>query len=544
MVKPAALATAVVVAGIATTPVAAHAAAPRHTYVVVYAAGAPTIKAHRAIRRAHGRIVRENLAVGVATVRSSAPRFLTVVRRSIAVAGASRNRRIGKAPGTPAPRRLEREHGASTPASAAAPAAAPADEPLAPRQWDMRMLRATPAGSYASQPGSHAVRVGIIDTGIDASHPDIAPNFDSALSRNFTVDDPVVDGPCAEDPDGSCNDPANVDEDGHGTHVAGTIGAPLNGIGIGGVAPGVDLVNLRAGQDSGFFFLQPTVDALTYAGDHGIDVVNMSFFIDPWLYNCRSNKADSRAEQEQQRTIIEATQRALDYAHARGVTMVAALGNEHTDIGHPTVDAISPDYPPGSERQREVDNGCLDLPTEGRHVIGVSALGPSARKAYYSNYGTEQTDVSAPGGDRRDFFGTPQYDAPETRILAPMPAAVALASPASPLIVRDCTGGTCAYYQWLQGTSMAAPHAVGVAALIVAQFGRPDGADGLTLDPDDVQRRLERSAAKTPCPDGNPFTYPDPDLPDDFSAECHGGTGDNGFYGHGIVDALGAVSAR
>ena len=52
-------------------------------------------------------------------------------------------------------------------------------------------------------------------------------------------------------------------------------------------------MNLRAGQDSGFFFLQPTVDALTYAGRNGIDVVNMSFFTDPWLYNCADNPADS-----------------------------------------------------------------------------------------------------------------------------------------------------------------------------------------------------------------------------------------------------------
>ena len=45
-------------------------------------------------------------------------------------------------------------------------------------------------------------------------------------------------------------------------------------------------MNVRAGQDSGYFFLGPTVDALTYAADAGIDVVNMSFYVDPWLYNC------------------------------------------------------------------------------------------------------------------------------------------------------------------------------------------------------------------------------------------------------------------
>ena len=58
------------------------------------------------------------------------------------------------------------------------------------------MIGATAQGSYRKQPGSKKVRVGIIDTGIDASHPDIAPNFDADLSRNFVTDMPDIDGPC------------------------------------------------------------------------------------------------------------------------------------------------------------------------------------------------------------------------------------------------------------------------------------------------------------------------------------------------------------
>jgi hypothetical protein len=146
--------------------------------------------------------------------------------------------------------------------------------------------------------------VGVIDTGIDGTHPDIAPNFNAELSRNFTTDLPDIDG-------GSGKDAANVDDNGHGTHVASTIASPINGLGIAGVAPNVTLVNIRAGQDSGYFFLQPTLDALTYAGDIGVDVVNMSFYTDPWLYNCLRNPADSPAEQQEQKTIREATQRAL-----------------------------------------------------------------------------------------------------------------------------------------------------------------------------------------------------------------------------------------
>ena len=194
-----------------------------------------------------------------------------------------------------------------------------------------------------------------MDTGVDGAHPDIAPNFSSQLSRKFTVDIPVdangapIDGPCAAEPDKSCNDPANVDEDGHGTHVASIIGSPLNGL---GVAPNVTLVNIRAGQDSRYFFLQPTVDALTYAGDNGLDVVNMSFYTDPWLFDCTANPADSPENQADQRTIIAATQRALRYARDRKVTLVTAAGNQGIDYTKPSVDSSRPDFADTPARPR------------------------------------------------------------------------------------------------------------------------------------------------------------------------------------------------
>jgi lantibiotic leader peptide-processing serine protease len=526
------------------------------TFVVLYERGASAQNAAEAVRGAGGQIVEVNEQVGVATVESSNANFVTDVAQSDAVAGAARNRPVGHAPTTqPAdPFALERMTNARQRMSGRGRvrgrgARTPENEPFADLQWDMRMINATPAGSYRREQG-RGVRVGIIDTGVDGSHADIAPNFNRALSRNFTTDIPSVDGPCEEEPDASCSDPANVDENSHGTHVAGTIGSPINQLGIAGVAPRVELVNLRAGQDSGYFFLQASVDALTYAGDNGIDVVNMSYYIDPWLFNCTDNPADSPEEQLEQATIIQATQRALAYARSHGVTLVSAAGNGNTDYDNPTFDDSSPDFPPGSERERNVDNECLSMPSEGRNVLAITSLGPSERKAYYSDYGVEHADLSAPGGDRRDRFGTSQYLSPTNTVLAPYPKNVAEeagelnpdGTPNTPFVLADCARGPCQYYQYAQGTSMASPHAVGVAALAVAAHGTRDREQGgLMMSPAAVERVLRRTARDHACPNPRTFRYPDPDLGPEYTAVCRGPKERNSFYGDGIVDALAAV---
>jgi subtilisin family serine protease len=521
-------------------------------YVVVFEKRASAAEARAAVEQAGGRVLEVNAAVGVATARSQDADFVAKAAAQPELVGAARDRAIGRAPGGTHPKfSIERESQVGAARAETRPRSVSVGEPLAALQWDMQMIGATIEGSYRRQQGARAVRVGIIDTGVDGSHPDIRPNFNRELSRNFTEDIPLVDGPCEEEPDGSCTDPADVDENEHGTHVAGTVGAPINGLGIAGVAPRVELVNLRAGQDSGFFFLMPTVNALTYAGDNGIDVVNMSYYVDPWLYNCAANPADSPEAQAEQRTIIEATQRALRYARDRNVTLVGAAGNSNTDLGRPEFDDTSPDFPPDAAYPRTVDNSCLDLPTEGEGVISVTSVGPSGRKAYYSNYGTEQAAVAAPGGDRREFFGTERYNAPENRVLAPYPEAIARergqlnpdGTPNTPLVVRSCTGEgaaqRCAYYQYLQGTSMASPHAAGVAGLIVAEYGRRDREHGgLRLGPARTERILRRGATDTPCPEPRLFDYPDPDLGPEFNAFCEGDADFNGFYGDGIVSAL------
>ena len=315
----------------------------RGEYVVLYAADSTPEAARAAIAAAGGAVVRENGAVGVATVRTTRTDgfFLRALHRAPAIAGATVSVPFGRVSERAT---VAREIDPGTPPLAPPDNGGPSagSDPLAPLQWDMRAIGATPDGAHATQGGDGRVLVGVLDTGVDGSHPDIAPNFDTARSRNFVTDSVELDGACTY---ASCVDPVDEDDNGHGTHVAGTIAAARNDLGIVGVAPNVTIVNLRAGQDSGKFLLQPTVDALTYAGDIGVNVVNMSYYIDPWLYNCPANAADSPEAQEAQRTTIEATQRALDYARSRGVVLVAAAGNEHSDLDEVTVDTVSPNFP-------------------------------------------------------------------------------------------------------------------------------------------------------------------------------------------------------
>ena len=82
--------------------------------------------------------------------------------------------------------------------------------------------------------------------------------------------------------------------DDHGTHTAGTIAAPINGIGVASVAPRAEIVVLKAGTELGYVFTQSVVDALMYAGDQRLDVVHMSFFADPWLFKCERPVRDPR----------------------------------------------------------------------------------------------------------------------------------------------------------------------------------------------------------------------------------------------------------
>jgi subtilisin family serine protease len=509
-------------------------------YLVLYADGVSNEDAAQELDDLGAKILEVNEAIGLATARSSDPDFVERAMETDAFYGVARDRSIGTTglekepalkPSAPGPDGLERSRSRASESA----------DPLFRYEWNMRMVRATPKGSYSIEPGDRRVLVGVLDSGIDIRHADLRRNVDKELSQSF-VSGTSERQRCSAEPDHpSCPTSPFRDPIGHGTAVGSLIAGARNGFGMSGVAPKVTLVSLRVGGH--YVFLQPVVDALTYAADNGIDVANMSFFVDPWLFNCPDHPADDEQQQQEQRTIVEAVQQAVDYARLRAVTPITATGNEAMDLGKPNVDNISPDYPPGSSYRREVDNSCLMVPQETDGVIGVSGLGPSERKAFYSDYGVERTDASAPGGDFHD-----RSDHPVNQALVAMSKLGLRKSglidkegkPRSDIVLKRCRKGKCSYFLFGQGTSFAAPIASGVAALIVSASGSGDGAGGLTADPSLVEERLLATARAHRCPKGGVQRYKG--LGERYRAVCEvRDDGGNGFYGAGIVNARRAV---
>lgn len=207
---------------------------PKLSYVVNTRTGHGTVaQVRKAISAAGGTVVTSYDKIGVVVVHSQNPDFGKTIRKAKGVqsAGATRT--------SPILPQATKDIGVEQPLTAAEARAASKDavagqDPLEPLQWDLPAIKADKA--HKKSLGSSKVTVGVIDTGVDDTHPDLAPNFDRKASVNCVSGAP-------DTTDGAWR-PAAGESD-HGTHVAGTIAAAKNGTGVTGVAPGVKVSGIK-----------------------------------------------------------------------------------------------------------------------------------------------------------------------------------------------------------------------------------------------------------------------------------------------------------
>ncbi len=359
------------------------------------------------------------------------------------------------------------------------------------------------------------VRVAVLDGGIYSAHIDIAPNLDVAHSRSFVPDTahPGTFRPFDTDsalrrsrlPEIVCD---SADTFWHGTHVAGILAAPANDRGTVGIAPNATLIGVKVLHCGGGAFSW-VINGIVYAatpiaqGGAGADIINMSLgaafphqALDTLGRLLRDSTGHPINTAPGAALLARALGKATSYAYQQGVTVIAAIGNEATDIDH--------------------TNDLMFLPAMSPHVIAVSATGPVGwaagatnvdRPASYTNFGQSAVDFAAPGGDGV-FLPQTQFCS-KPRIGGGLPVAV-------PCFFFDFVfapirgaASSNSTYSWAAGTSMAAPVVSGVAALIIGRFGH--------IGPAAVEAKLRASA-------------------DDL-----GKLGNDDFYGGGRVNALRAI---
>jgi lantibiotic leader peptide-processing serine protease len=292
-----------------------------------------------------------------------------------------------------------------------------------PRQWHLRAIGA-PQAWAAGRVGSPEVKVAILDTGLSPTHLDLQGRIDYDLSRSFEpFDDQFIDFyfPLL---------PKWVDLHFHGTHAGATVAS--NAVAAAGVTSGVTLIAVKVLGVDGAGFTSNVLAGLMYAADVGADVANMSL-------GSYFNKSDFPG-------FVATINRAFNYANRQGMLVVVSAGNEDLNMN----------------ATRDGYKAYCDSP----HVVCVSATGPTAAagingpwtnvdaKAWYSNYGSA-VSVAAPGGN--GLGGTNS---------APVSAACSRQS----LQIPVCQTGT--FVVGLSGTSMAAPHVSGLAALVIEDVGK------------------------------------------------------------------------
>ncbi|MFP3852749.1 MAG: S8 family serine peptidase [Anaerolineales bacterium] len=346
------------------------------------------------------------------------------------------------------------------------PPASGEDDLLFDLQWGHDAVDAPEAWEEGLR-GSGA-SVAVLDTGFDLEHPDLAPNINFALSKDFT---------------GEGLQYTLGDVFSHGTHTAGTVAAADNAIGTIGVAPEAELILVKVLGDEGSGTFADVIAGIVYAANSDADVISMSLGarLDQSGFVDTEGNFVSAQEVAELRTAIG---RATSYAHRQGSTVIASAGNDAEDYDHA--------------------GPILHLPSDAPHVISIAATGPEGwaldpdtdldTPAFYTNYGQSVIDFAAPGGDV-------DFDLLESGDICTV-GVVTVDCYVFDLVFSTGNGG----WYWAAGTSMSAPHAAGVAALVI-------GDNGGSMQPAQVEAALRQ-------------------LADDL-----GKPGKDDFYGLGRIDA-------
>jgi lantibiotic leader peptide-processing serine protease len=443
-------------------------AAARHVVVFRAASGAPQGFAARV--QALGGTVEAQLApVGAAVVRGLSDEAAAALSASGDVqsveggGGFVLDARAGEP--------VETE--AETAGAAVASTAAPQTARLYSYGWNMRAIRADAAWA-AGELGSPEVTVAILDTGIDPTGPDLVGLVDLARSRSFVAADDSVTRE---------RFPARAvftDLDGHGTNVAAQVSS--NAAWLPGVTSRTRLMAVRVCSVYGGFCPDAaTLQGLVHAVDAGADVINLS--LGGSVFKSRG------------RGSIAAFQRAFNYAHRKGVTVVVAVGNGSIDRDH--------------------DGDAYATYCGAPNVICVSATGPLSDGggtgpfedpdafAAFSSYGRSAVDVAAPGGNWRTesyTYGEETWTVvtSQSRVWSICSKTKLTYDPTFPVLLPNiCSTRPATHFlSGYQGTSQAAPHVAGLAALLVARHGR---------DPSAVRRAIVAGADDLGQPGTDPF---------------------------------------